>query len=521
MPAPRPLCYNDRVMLHPFPGRTLARPAALIFAALLPAGNLRAQAPPVTAPPAAAPAPVPSVAPDLAGRLNAIFDGPDLRHASVGVLVRSLRDGRVVYERDADLALTPASNQKVLTAAAALARLGPEFRYQTLLLRTGSVSIDGVLQGDLILQGGGDPSLTSLQLGEFIRALRAAGIKRVTGRVIADDSRFDDKRLGLGWNWDDEPFGYQPQVSALNCDRNVLTVGVAPGPTVGARPVVTLTPATAYVTVENSATTVEAGAAAADGIVIDRARGRNVILVSGAIAADAKPAGQRITVEDPALYTAARLMETMREAGVGVEAKAPVRGPAPKAAKNVFTISSLPLGVLVQQFLKNSDNLYGEVLLKTLGANPAEKGAGATLAGAGVADRFLRSCGVDTDAMFIADGSGLSRQNAVTPRNLVTLLTWLHAKASAPVANAFRAALPVGGVDGTLRNRFINTTAQGNVRAKTGSLSGVSALSGYVTTQAGEPLAFSMLMNNVLKGSRAARAAQDAAVLALIATPAP
>lgn len=450
----------------------------------------------------------------LARRLDGILADPALRHATVAVLVRSLRDNRVLYERNADLALVPASNQKLITAGAALFRLGPGFRFRTDLLRTGAVDAKGVLRGDLVLRGTGDPSLTSADLARLAQTVRVAGIRAIAGQIRGDDTRFDNRRLGDNWSWDDEPWEYQPQISALNCDRNVVTVRVAPHANVGAPALVTLDPPTAYARVVCRAVTVTAGGAN-NKITFDRARARNDFLVDGALSEHTKPVEEALTIEEPALYAVTRFAELLRAGGVEVAVDAPRLGKAPFGAALMAQHWSDPLAVLVRHFLKTSDNLYGEVLLKALGAEVVGEGVGAGGAGERIILAFLQSAGVDTNALALADGSGLSRSNAVTVRNLVVLLTYLHGQSAPPIAQAFQNALPIGGVDGTLRSRFQNTAAERIVRAKTGTLSGVSALSGYVTTAGGEPLVFSILMNNLLKGTRTARRVQDDMILLL------
>ncbi len=453
----------------------------------------------------------------LSRRLDVLLEQPELRHATVGVFVRSLKDGRVIYEKNGDLALVPASNQKLLTASAALVRLGPDFRFRTFLCRTGVIGGDGVLRGDLILRGTGDPSLTSERLETLGRAARAAGLRRVEGRIVADDSRFDSRRLGRGWSWDNEPFDYQPQISALNCDENVVGVSVAPGERPGAPAQITLTPPTGYVRVMNDAGTIAAGTGAnapKPAISFSRARARNEFLISGTMPLGATPASDQITVEEPALYAATRLAEQLRSNGVTLANDAPVMGKAPAHAVTVAVVESEPLVVLLRHFLKTSDNLYGEVLLKTLGAETL--GRGTAGAGAEAVEAFLRASGVEIGGVTIADGSGLSRINTVTPRVLAALLVYMDERAPAPLRDAFRQALPVAGVDGTLRRRFTGSPAAGIARAKTGSLSGVSALSGYLITKKGEPLVFSILMNNAVEGINGARAAQDAFVTALM-----
>jgi D-alanyl-D-alanine carboxypeptidase/D-alanyl-D-alanine-endopeptidase (penicillin-binding protein 4) len=524
------------------PIRLLPRAASLPIARLLLAIALSASFVPAAFGGPPAPPNFPgSVAPsaandDLARRITAILSGPDLRHASVGVLVQSLqgpdgkRSGRVLFERNASLVFVPASNQKILTAAVALRHLGPDFRFETRIGHTGTLGADGTLRGDVVLTGTGDPSLDTAKLAELARALKSAGVRRVTGRIVADDSRFDERRLGVGWQWDNEPFDYQPQVSALNLDGNVVRLSVAPGAAAGDPALVTLDPPTGYVRVVNTTRTLGASetggsrgpAVPGAAVALDRRRGQNELLVSGTIPVGVKPVTGALTVEEPSLFAAARLAELLRAQGVVVSDDAPpVRAAAPViGVVPAGVVRSEPLARLLRTFLKQSDNLYGETLLKAVGA--VTSGRGTTAAGARAVAALVAEAGGDARALAVADGSGLSRQNLVSPRNLVALLAHLHVdRAPAPAALAFRDALPVGGVDGTLRARFRNTLAQNAVRAKTGSLSRVSALSGYVTTKAGEPLVFSILMNNYLCPASAARRAQDAIVLALMDAQAP
>ena len=454
---------------------------------------------------------------DFRARIDAVLTQPGLDHAVVGVLVKSLTDGRTLYERNADLALIPASNQKLLTSAAALSLLGPEYRFQTFLFSGGTVDASGVLNGDLVLRGGGDPSLTLTGLAALADSVKTAGIRSVTGRILADDTRFDTRRLGDSWSWDDEAAAYQPQISALCFNENVVAVTVAPGPKSGAPARVTLTPDTDYVTVQNTALTAPSGEAT---LAVDRARGQNKILVSGSQPIGAKPFTVRVTVEDPALFAARLFRDLLRDRGIRV-ANPEIRGPTPPTAVIIGKGASAPLSVLTRFAFKQSDNLYEEVFLKTLGAETTGEGSGAEGAGGRALRAFLRSAKVDTDALAIADGSGLSTHNLVTPRVLVSLLAYMDHDAPPAARTVYRDALPVGGVDGTLGTRFRGTPAAGNVRAKTGTLGIAVSLSGYATTKAGEPLVFSILINHYLRGARAAREARDAIVLALLDAPKP
>jgi D-alanyl-D-alanine carboxypeptidase/D-alanyl-D-alanine-endopeptidase (penicillin-binding protein 4) len=444
---------------------------------------------------------------EIAPAIDRALEAPALKNALVGVLVRSLDTGRVLYERNADFALIPASNLKIVTATAALSLLGPDFRYRTRLLRTGVLRPDGTLTGDLYLRGAGDPSLDFARLNTIAADLRRLGVVRLAGRIVADASRFSGPPLGEGWQWDDESFAYSPQVSALCCDGNTLTVTVQPGEKVGDVGRVSL--ASDYVRAVSTVSTVAGGARDLD---FDRVRGQNVVTVAGSIGATAAPATMRLTVEEPARYTASRLAQALAAVGIGLSSPLVIEtGVTPPQAKLLLESPSRPLSDLVRTFMKSSDNLYGECLLRTLGA---EKGSGGSaVEGARVAQRWLETRALDTSGLVIADGSGLSRMSTLTARFLVALL------ADSSRTEPFVRALPVGGVDGTLKSRF--TEVAGKVQAKTGTLTGVASLSGYVTTLAGERLAFSMLACHFARdgGADAVRSVQDALIRSLVPLP--
>lgn len=476
-----------------------------------------------------APAPAAGRPSPLNERLDATLNIPALKNAMVGALVYSLKDGRLVYAQNPEVALMPASNQKILTCSAALALLDTNFKYSTTLHRTGMVAADGTLTGDLYLRGSGDPSLTSVDLKGLAEALKKAGVTAFQGRIVADASCFDDQLLGDGWQWDDEQFYYSAQVSGLNCDENVVLVEARPGAVLGASPTTLIyggdkaasLPPTTYLTPVLLATTGSGndpnGADRTTGVRIERLRAKNEFTVTGTIPLGGMPASAAVTIEDPARYAATRFREMLPAVGIRAENVTIALGKVPPGATVVATHESKPMSDLAAEFLKPSDNLYGECLLKTLGATKGKTGSWNE--GARVLREFLRNAGVETSGLSIADGSGLSRMNNVTPRLIVELLTYIDQKFPAERRDAFEKALPVGGVDGTLRNRFKGTPAAGNLRAKTGSLSGVSSLSGYVNGPGGERFVFSLMMNHYAGSGTTsqARAAQDAFVLALIA----
>jgi PBP4 family serine-type D-alanyl-D-alanine carboxypeptidase len=466
---------------------------------------------------------------DTKQSIDATLSVPVFKNAIVGVLVKSLDSGRIVYEHNADTALMPASNMKILTGTTAVARLGTTFHFTTALYRTGEITKSGELKGDLYIKGGGDPSFTSLDLIALVEEMKAAGVRKFQGHIIADATVFDDNRLGEGWEWDDEPFYYQAQVSGLNCDQNVVVFNVKPGKKVG-DPAEVETGAgevakagigsTRYLAIRNSVQTVTAGSKTS--VTFDRTRGRNEAVMSGTIPLDGKLVLEVLTVEEPALFTATRLFEVLDHGGIRVpkpEKQQVAKGTVPKDATILATHDSQPLPRILFEFLKPSDNLYGECLIKTLGWQ--KTGTGTWDDGASVIRAFLTESGVDSAGLVLADGSGLSRKDNVTPRLLVGVLEAADKRLSPDARTAFEEGLPVAGVDGTLRSRFRGTSVQGNLHAKTGSLSGVSSLSGYLTTKAGEHLVFSILMNHYTSGGSTAQAhaAQDAIALALMDLP--
>lgn len=448
---------------------------------------------------------------DLRSDIDRFLQHPSLAHSITAVLVVSMRDGTVWYERNADLMLIPASNQKLLTAAAALHRLGADFRYTTRLWVRGEVDSHGTLHGDLILEGSGDPTLQLKDLEAMAEAVVAAGIRHVGGYLLYDESAFDGVRRGGDWAWDDEPYYYAPCLSALCVERNAVSVLVSPGERVGEPPRVRLWPPTDYLLVRNEATTSPAGTP--NSIWITREHARNIVVVRGQIPLDASADSvrQALSVEEPPRYSLWLLREALHKRGVTTQYRTALPERVPREARLLYTHTSPPLSDILVLLNKPSDNLVAECLMRTLGRVEYQQGSAA--AGERVMRAFLQQAGLDLNALHIVDGSGLSRRNQISARNLVALLRYM---ARHPLAKVFIDSLPVAGVDGTLRHRMVNTPAQGKVRAKTGSLSRVSTLSGYLTTQGGEELVFALLMNNYNGSVAAVRAVQDAIVVRLV-----
>lgn len=449
----------------------------------------------------------------LEERIDALLKDPNLNHGIQGVVVKSLKTGQIIYERNADLVFIPASNFKLLVGAVALDRLGPDFTYSTTVYATGEINSRGVLEGDLVLKGGGDPILNTDDLASLAKQIKSKGISKIAGNLLVDDSYFDDQRLGWGWSWDDIPYYYSAEISALNINRNVVDVYVRPGQRVGSRAVVRIDPPTDYVKVDNSATT--GGPDIEKNVWVDRILGSNTIRVRGVVPLGTKANApeEAITVTEPALYAGYVFRDRLAREGIlvlgGVKS-----GTLPQDATELAVHRSAPLSQILSLLMKPSDNLIAEVLLKTLGAEI--KGQGTTNAGIEVETEFCQQIGMDLTALKIVDGSGLSRLNFISPNNLITLLAYMYGHKHASI---YINSLPVAGVDGTLRNRMKGTAAEKNVRAKTGYVSRVSSLSGYVNTMSGEPLAFAILMNNHLCANSAATAVQNAVCTTLAELP--
>lgn len=436
--------------------------------------------------------------------LEAALAEPALAGGRMGVIVESLKTGERWLSRNSDCYFMPASNQKLITSAASISLLGPGFRYATCVLADVPAGAGRSTVGDLVLRGSGDPLLVDSDLDEMAQVLRASGVRRVSGRMLVDDTAFDPVPYGDGWSWDDMSFYYSARVSGLNLNENVVQVHVEPGEAPGAPARVGVTGTVGRPVIHNEATTGKAGVP--DTLVVERDLGGDRIVVRGAIAVDAPEAAHHtepITVNDPALYCGRRFLQALKR--VGIEVGGTVRrGRAPAAYSILATHMSAPMSAMLAKLNKPSDNLVAECFLKTLGA--VGGGQGSWAAGRSALYRWLETIGISREGIEMADGSGLSRQNLVTPDLVAKVLKYM---ASSPNREAYLLSLPIAGVDGTLRNRMKGTPAQGNCRGKTGYVRYVSSLSGYVTTAAGEPLLFVMLMNQHRTANTVPRAVQD------------
>jgi D-alanyl-D-alanine carboxypeptidase/D-alanyl-D-alanine-endopeptidase (penicillin-binding protein 4) len=453
---------------------------------------------------------------DLAARLDLLLADRRLADVQVGVAVRDASSGAVLYERSGTARLIPGSNQKLLIATAAFATLGPEYRFRTALLSSGRQQ-GQTLEGNLYVKGTGDPTMLPQRWDELASALANLGITRVRGRLVFDDTWFDDVRLGPDWAWDDESFGFAAQVSALTVspdedfDAGSVLVELQPGNGPGAPVQMTLTPQTAYVRITNQVITGEPGSELR--VLVERVHGTNAIILTGNLPADATTVRRLISVWEPTAYAADIFRAALERRGIRVD-NPTAFGTAPLSAREVAALESMPLSQLAIPFLKLSNNGIAEILVKTLGRHVY--GEGSWQIGMQVVAEYLARVGLDPATLRLRDGSGLSRLNLVSARDMTALLVAARREAW---FQQFYDALPIAGVadrltGGSLRFRMVGTPAERNVRAKTGTLTGVSTLSGYATGQGGALLAFSILINNFI--GAAPRDLEDAIAVALV-----
>ncbi|WP_394616487.1 D-alanyl-D-alanine carboxypeptidase/D-alanyl-D-alanine-endopeptidase [Lentzea sp. JNUCC 0626] len=417
----------------------------------------------------------------LTADLDAILADNALKGADVGVTVRDANSGEVIYTRQGAKRSQVASNLKLLTTAAAMDLLGPDYRWKTELLTSGTRS-GATLNGDVVLRGGGDPTMSRVRYQALADALKASGVTTVNGSLVVDDKKFDSNPLGPGWAWEDVPFSYSAETSALTLSPDAkfsagtVVVRVKPGATTGAPVVVTTEPSNDHVQIVSTATT--NGNA---GITVQREQGTNRILVSGSTWAEVTAL---TTVKDPTGLVTSVFQKALQANGITVTGGVK-RQEAPAGAAVLATDTSMKLSELMVPLLKDSNNMLAEVLVKTAGKSFGN--------GVNQLSTKWAGLGVDPNVVEVFDGSGLSRYDQFSPDDLTSVLIKAKTK---PWFSAWQASLPVAGVDGTLVSRMKNTPAAGNVKAKSGSLTGISGLSGYVKTAAGRDLVFSVVQNN-------------------------
>jgi serine-type D-Ala-D-Ala carboxypeptidase/endopeptidase (penicillin-binding protein 4) len=452
----------------------------------------------------------------LRADLTRIFSDARLAEAQLGIEVISLDRGEVLYEKNSSKLLLPASNNKIVTAAAALVSLGPDYRFKTRVLADGPI-LDGVLKGNLVILGFGDPSSSSRippkdpfrPFREWAERLKEQGIRAISGSIIGDGGSFEKIQYGRGWAWDDMEEGSAAPISALQFNENRLLLEISPGLESGSAASIETKPLANYLTFDNRITTEAAGPAH---IEIERSRSEEAALIRGVLSLKDGAIRRSFAVQYPVRYYLSALKYILNEEGIDASncEVTEMRGFRSQTASPLWTHTSAPLSELIVPVMKMSLNLGSETLVRTVGLE--QRGEGSFLKGKEVVEETLSRMGVGKETYSYADGSGLSRLNLISADALIRILKFMHQQ---PCFSHFYSALPVAGVDGTLEMRMRGTKAENRVHAKTGSLTNVSALSGYVQTQDGEILAFSMLANNFLSPKASVESVQDMALARL------
>ena len=446
---------------------------------------------------------------EFAQHIDQLIDQSAFASARWGVKVVSLSNGATLYERNARQQFIPASNMKIYTTAAALDLLGADYRWQTSAYSLANPDAAGNVDGDLILYGRGAPDLvddnTENSLANLADAVHARGVRRVKGSVIGDESYFRGNPLGDGWQWNDLQWYFGAEASALTVNGNEIDLNLLPPARGDATPEVRSGDRLGYVQVDNRMA--QGTRAARSTIGVARGLSDNRVEVWGELAPGAKGFGVRLSVHNPALWAARIFVAALKARNIAVDGEALARSSRsapsqrfePTQATEIASVTSAPLSDIARVTNKESNNLYAELILRTLGRErrsmlptpePPGRERGDDEAGTQLIKVWLERNGIATDGIALHDGSGLSRLNLVTPEGTAQMLTVV----SKSGAQSFRESLPIAGKDGTLGGRLKNLT--GRAFAKTGSLIYVNSLSGYVLTANGETLAFAIFCND-------------------------
>jgi D-alanyl-D-alanine carboxypeptidase/D-alanyl-D-alanine-endopeptidase (penicillin-binding protein 4) len=444
----------------------------------------------------------------LQNTIDKILNDSALVPCIIGVKIVSLEDGRILYSRNNSLLYHPASNTKLLTTATALALLDSQFTFKTLVYAEKAPE-ESELEGNLYVKSFGDPLFKTSDMDSLIKLIRQAGINKISGNIIGDVTYFDDQYWGAGWMWDDEPEYYEAFISPLTINGNCVDIKVKPGLKIEDSLQYSLEPPIPFFVIQNQGTTSDD--TLIPPLTVTRLKHENVITIAGRISPSDTGQTFTLSIWKPEWYFLELLKSKLIEQGIEFEGK--LLFDTLRATIQIAKIAH-PLDSVLHQINKPSDNLAAENLLKAMSAEkfgpPGNANNGLTLV-----KIYLASLGIDTTAMVLGDGSGLSPYNLVSPDAIVTLLQQQYENKT--VFQRFYESLPIAGVDGTLKNRMKNSKAFMNVRAKTGTLLGVSTLSGYVTTADSTMLAFSIMTNHYPKESRMLRTAQDQ-IIELLAT---
>lgn len=456
---------------------------------------------------------------EFSEQMDDIFNDPNFSNANWGVVIQSLETGEYFYKRNEDKLFVPASNMKLFTSAAGLLLLGEDYKFSTNILYEGK--IDGsILEGNLVVQGRGDPTISgrfyndniTQVFSDWADSLLALGIDEISGDIIGDDNLFDDLGLGQGWSWDYESYWYAAQSGAISLNDNCIDVIIKHNKKNDSLEV-SFYPESKYAAIKNNLRLVPADSNSS--VNFYRERNTNLITLYGTFSRATDSLKVYVTVNNPTQYAMVVLKKILMGKGIYVHGLGTDIDEYSKTIEienleSLFTHYSKPMTDIVRVINKGSHNFYAEQLLKTIGLEI--EGLGTVENGVTAAKNIFKEIGLNPDNIVMADGSGLSHHNLVSPRQIISLLRYMYnSKSFIPFYNS----LPISGVDGTLGNRMKNTRAQNNVRAKTGYIRSARSLSGYTKTGDNEVIAFSMIANNFNVPVKLAENIQDLVCLRL------
>lgn len=435
---------------------------------------------------------------DLNGKITSMIK-TDLPDATVGVTVQDVKTGKILYDYHGSKHFLPASTTKLFTAAAALKQLGPNYRYNTTLFYENDREVkNGLYDGNIALKFTGDPSFKIVNLYSLLGKLGELKIKKISGTIIIDDTIFEGPLLGHGWTWDSTSWYHAAPVSAIIIDRNQFGVTLYPSNQIGG--IVTAKLQSTYPGAKHRKLTSDIkGVTFEDSEYLCQLEAEvdedNNVELSGCWPVGTEPAHLRLAVKDPRVQAELMVRETFEKLGIEFTGKFKY-AKVPSDLNKLAHHSSAPISVLLGAILGDSNNLYAESLTKTLGAELY--GTGSFKTGSLAVRQILSAItGIDFSQTRLLDGSGASRYNLLTPLHLSRLLYTMHHEDK--LGEHFREALAISGVNGTLKSRFSSFDTKANIKAKTGSLNGVSALSGYLTTRSGRELIITIMINHALE----------------------
>jgi D-alanyl-D-alanine carboxypeptidase/D-alanyl-D-alanine-endopeptidase (penicillin-binding protein 4) len=408
-------------------------------------------------------------------------------NARVGITIKSMKYGDIIYSKNAETFFVPASTLKIFTAEAGLLFLGPDFKFTTRFVTDAKAVSNGVLYGNVYLINSGDPSLTYYDIADLVLALKSQGIRTITGNVYIDNTAYDQVTIGPGWLWHDRKFCYAAPISASIINHNCLSFRMTPAKSKGATANVITDPRMYYAGISNDVVT-KSYTAKSCYIRLNGAPG-GAISVSGCIPKGRYGAGISTVIDDVLQYNKSLLKTLFRYANIQINGTITAGVAAPRATE-LARHESKPLQQLISEMLKKSDNIIASSLFKKIGELYYRRPGSWENGGQSVSRILSQRAGVNTWHMNLVDGSGLSRFNLVSPAQMLQLLNFAYHD---PTNYDFISALPVAGIDGTLKHRMKNISWK--VRAKTGTMSGVVSLAGYAINADKEPFAFVIMIN--------------------------